>query len=101
MVSKRKTSKFPLGFPPVRFALDIKAMRVPLSLITGLILLADDVLVTWVKVLLVMSKRKISRLASAFPPVRFPLAEKAIRVAAALIATRRFGGPADPAPVVT
>jgi hypothetical protein len=77
-------------------------MRVPLSLITGSILPAGDkLLVTWVKVLVVVSKRKTSKLPSGFAPVRFPIAEKAMRVPAAFITARTLGGPAAPAPVVT
>jgi hypothetical protein len=86
VVSKRKASELPSGFSPVRSALDVKAMRVPLPLIAGDSEALPVVLVTWVRVVVVVLKRKTSRLPSRFPPVRFPLEEKAMRVPLPLIA---------------
>ena len=63
----------------------------------GLELLANnEVVVIWVRVLVVVSNRKISRLPSEFSPVRFPVESKAMRVPLPLIA----GGPNEMLPVM-
>ena len=83
----RKTSRLPSGFSLVRSALEEKAMRVPLSLIVGESeeIALPVLLVTWVKVVVVVSKRKTSELPSGFCPVRSALDIKAMRVPLPLI----------------
>ena len=87
----RETSRLPSGFSPVRSALDRNAMRVPAALIVGEPekMALPVAVVTWVKVLVVVSKRKSSWLASAFSPVRFRLELKAM--ASASIVDREGG----------
>lgn len=56
-IVNRKTSLLPSGLPPVRFAPEMKAMRVPSELIAGSP--PDPVLgVIWARVLVVVSNRK-------------------------------------------
>jgi hypothetical protein len=87
-VSNRKISKFPSALPPVKSAVELKPMQVPSALIEGTTAEPVAELVSCVRLFVVVSKRKISALPSALPPVRFALEIKAIRVPAALITGR-------------
>ena len=60
-------------------------MRVPSGLIEGNPVTVPILLVIWVKVLVVVLKRKISPLPSGLPPIRSAVDAKAMWVPSALI----------------
>src|SRR6185503_5426326 len=83
--SYRKISLLPSALPPVRFAVELKAMRLPSTPSEGPSLEPAVTLVIWVRSAVAVSWRKISALRSALPPVRFPKDRKAMRLPSALI----------------
>ena len=86
----KKISELPSLLLPAWLLVELNAMRMPSALIEGLKLPSPVLLVIWVKLLVEVSKRKISKFPSLLVPRGSSAVKNAMRVPSALIEGAKF-----------